>query len=330
MSIVVDLIRKICKRRPAGPAQEQGDLQPLDAMLGGDPTNPELIVRVARAYATAGQRATAIGLCRKAIGIQPSFSAASIMLALLLRQSLNVDGAIEVLQQARAAKPGDVEVLAQLRQLTGNGRVPMWHFSMMNDDRRNRAYEQAIAATVCPGYHVLEIGTGSGLLAMMSSRAGASLVSTCEMVAPVAEKARQIIEQNGYATTVTVIPKESAALQIPRDLPRAADVLVAEIVSSDLLGENMLDSYDDACARLLRPGARVLPAAASIMAQLAGSAELDPYLRVGEIAGFKLDGFNDFTPVSLFPQEFGIRLEMFSTGFEVFNFDFQTGRPIIA
>jgi len=328
MSLVFELIRKILARRSPGQAQDQSVLQAFEAALVSDPDNPALMFEAARSYAAAGRRAEAIGHCRAALRLQPAFPGASMMLALLLRQSLNVDEAILVLQQARAATPSDPEVLTQLRQLLGNGRVPMWHFSMMNDELRNHAYQQAILATVRSGDHVLEIGTGSGLLAMMSARAGASHVNTCEMVAPVADKARQIIEQNGYAAKVTVISKESTALQIPQDLAEPADVLIAEVISSDLLGEGMLDSYDDARARLLRPGARILPCGAAVMAQLAGSDKLAPYLRVGEIAGFDLGGFNDFTPVSLCPQEFGVSLEKYSTPFEVFRFDFQSDQPI--
>jgi type II protein arginine methyltransferase len=328
---IFKLIRDIFKRSPAtGTAQDRQGLQAFEAALARDPHNPALLFDAARSYAAAGQRAEAIDHCRAALSIQPDFSAASITLALLLRQSFNVDEAIQVLTHARSAAPNDPEVLAHLRQMLGSGRVPMWHFSMMNDRPRNQAYERAIRATVRQGDHVLEIGTGSGLLAMMAARAGAGHVSSCEMVVPIADKARQIIEQNGYAERVTVIAKESTLLQVPEDLAGQADVLVAEVIASDLLGEGMLDSYDDARARLLKPGARIVPCAATVMGRLAGADELARFTRVGDIAGFDLQGFNDFTPVTLFPEELGLRLATFSAPFAVFDFDLQSDRRIPA
>ncbi|MEL7220183.1 MAG: 50S ribosomal protein L11 methyltransferase [Bacteroidota bacterium] len=44
----------------------------------------------------------------------------------------------------------------------------------------------------------MDIGTGSGLLAMMAARAGAQEVVACEMNPLLAEAASQIVEQNGF------------------------------------------------------------------------------------------------------------------------------------
>ena len=206
----------------------------------------------------------------------------------------------------------------------------MWHFSMMNDVARNRIYEEAISAVVNPGDRVLEIGAGSGLLAMMAARAGASHVTSCEMVLPIADKAREIVAQNGFSGKVSIIGKPSSALRIPQDMSVPADVLVAEIVSSDLLGEGMLDSYDDARTRLLKPGAVVIPRRAGVVAQLAGSDDLAYFARVDKVAGFDLAGFNDFTPAQLYPAELDLRVVTYSRPFEVFDFDLQSPVPVEA
>ena len=66
--------------------------------------------------------------------------------------------------------------------------VERWHFPMINDERRNRAYDAAIkkcmgdAESTSQGHRVVDIGGGSGLLAMMSARAGADQVVTVERV----------------------------------------------------------------------------------------------------------------------------------------------------
>ena len=63
---------------------------------------------------------------------------------------------------------------------------------MMDDKERNDAYEAAIRRAV-PGRYVLDIGCGAGLLSMMSARAGAVQVTSCEAVAVIAERARDIV-----------------------------------------------------------------------------------------------------------------------------------------
>lgn len=74
--------------------------------------------------------------------------------------------------------------------------------------------ELAIEAAV-PGKVVLDIGTGSGLLAMMAARAGAARVIACEMNAAVAETARRIIAANGLADRMRCMPAIPAHLNGP-------------------------------------------------------------------------------------------------------------------
>jgi predicted RNA methylase len=60
-----------------------------------------------------------------------------------------------------------------------------------------------------------------------------------------------------------VINKASSDLTVGNDLEGRADILVSEIISSDLLAENVLDTFQDAHLRLLREGATVVPRAAT-------------------------------------------------------------------
>lgn len=57
-------------------------------------------------------------------------------------------------------------------------------------------------------------------------------------------------------------------------LPRRADVIVTEIFDSELLGEGLLPSLRDACARLLAAGGAVIPARAVLWGQLVQSSVL--------------------------------------------------------
>src|SRR5262249_27444265 len=144
--------------------------------------------------------------------------------ALAYRELKRVDAAIRTLRRAQALRPADLKIQAFLRELY-TSQVRPWHFRMMNDADRNRAYDAAIRRAVGPETHVLEIGTGSGLLAMMAARAGARLVSTCEQVEAIAETAADIVQRNGFGDRVKVIAKRSTQLAVGVDLPEPADLL---------------------------------------------------------------------------------------------------------
>ena len=60
-----------------------------------------------------------------------------------------------------------------------------YHFAMVADEQRNGSFNRALATAVGragPDCRVLDIGAGSGLLAMMAARAGAHHVTSLEMV----------------------------------------------------------------------------------------------------------------------------------------------------
>eukprot|EP00966_Prymnesium_polylepis_P024041 553550-Prymnesium_polylepis.1 len=76
---------------------------------------------------------------------------------------------------------------------------------MLCDERRNGAYHRAICRAVASlpkGSVVLEIGSGSGLLAMMAAKAGASngvRVVGCEMHGVMAVAAQRVVAANGFS-----------------------------------------------------------------------------------------------------------------------------------
>lgn len=239
--------------------------------------------------------------------------------ALLAAKRLNEAEA--AFRRALTIDPANLAMLANLRHVLCE-IVPPWHFEMMNDNPRNEAYEQAIKSAIQTGDHVLDIGTGAGLLAMMAARAGASHVTTCEMVAIVAAKAAQIVANNGLSERIKVIAKKSNDLQVGLDMPRQADVLVSEILASNLLAEMVLPTLEDAKARLIRPGARIIPASGAIHGFLVGSEQLEQKYFVGNSAGFDLKEFNEFTPFRVPVNPVACPLQKHSEDFEVFYFDF--------
>jgi type II protein arginine methyltransferase len=198
--------------------------------------------------------------------------------------------------------------------------APAWHFPMMADAARNDAYDQALRRAA-PGRRVLDIGAGSGLLAMMAARAGAAKVTTCEVVPAIAAAAREIIEANGLAGSITLHAKRSDQLKIGQDLWARANVLVTETFCSGLLTEGVLPTIEHAREHLLTPDAVVIPQRAAARGYLIGGPSVEAQAYASQAAGFDLSRFNLFAS-----SKFGLHLDrlphdILSDDFEILSFD---------
>lgn len=136
----------------------------------------------------------------------------------------------------------------------GSFADPMTHAMMLNDRARTSSFIAAIRAVVKPGDVVLDIGTGTGVLAIAAAQAGAERVYAIE-ASGIARVARAIIEANGLADRITLLEGWSTHLT----LPDRADVLVSEIIGEMPLEEHVLEVTLDALQRLLKPHALVIP-----------------------------------------------------------------------
>jgi precorrin-6B methylase 2 len=131
-----------------------------------------------------------------------------------------------------------------------------------DDDRRTHDFISALTAAVQPGDIVLDIGTGSGVLAVALARAGARHVYAVE-ASDIAEVAARVFEANEVTDRVTLVPGWSKQI----DLPERADLLVAEIIGNEPFEEETLETTLDARRRLLKPGARLVPHALELLAR---------------------------------------------------------------
>jgi ATP-dependent protease HslVU (ClpYQ) peptidase subunit len=132
--------------------------------------------------------------------------------------------------------------------------APGIHIEMLNDRRRTSSFLSGIAEVVRPGDVVVDIGTGTGVLAMAAARAGAEHVFAIETSA-IGEVAQEIFEANGLADRITLLRGWSTRLS----LPERADVLISEIIGNEPLAEQVLETTTDARKRLLKPDARLVP-----------------------------------------------------------------------
>jgi len=163
--------------------------------------------------------------------------------------------AIAALARDGILLPADADGAGAPTALLGSGfDGASIHAAMLNDRTRTDSYLQAIAETVKPGDTVIDLGTGTGILAMAAIRAGASKVYAIEAT-DVADAAQRLFEANGVTDRIELLRGHSTQVQ----LPQRADVLVSEIIGDDPLGEQVLESTGDALRRLLKPNARLLP-----------------------------------------------------------------------
>lgn len=210
------------------------------------------------------------------------------MLSIFLHETGHPEDAVAMGLEAIGHAPDSMEVRNIIGHSFSSG-VQGFHVPILLDEARNAAYAQAIARMVHPGMRVLEIGTGSGLLAMLCAQAGA-LVTTCETNPIIAATARAIIDRNGLSDRVRVVAKHSNQIRIPEDMDAPADLLVHEIFGSRLVDEGVTSALIDSRARLLAPKAPSLPPAAEIRCALARSDV--PRKEVGLVQGFDLSLFN--------------------------------------
>jgi protein arginine N-methyltransferase 1 len=139
---------------------------------------------------------------------------------------------------------------------------PVEHARMLDDDRRTGDFIAALTAAVRPGDVVLDIGTGSGVLAVALARAGARRVYAVE-ASDIAAVAARVLEANGVTDRVTLVPGWSRQIE----LPERADLLVAEIIGNEPFEEEILETTLDARRRLLKPRARLIPHALEVLAR---------------------------------------------------------------
>lgn len=134
------------------------------------------------------------------------------------------------------------------------------HGAMLADAARVEAYAAAIERSVRPGDAVLEIGTGTGLFAMLACKAGARRVYAIE-ADDIIEVARANAAANGLADRIEFIH----ALSTGVDLPERVDVVVSDLRGVLPFYESHIASIVDARTRFLAPGGRLIPQADRVM-----------------------------------------------------------------
>jgi tetratricopeptide (TPR) repeat protein len=240
-----------------------------------------------------GRMGDAEAAFRRVLEIDPEFAPAHASLAQTLHDLGRADEALAALKTGLQHSPDDADLNFSLR-LQLSSMVPAWHIPMINDEERNLAYDAALCRAIRPGDLVLEIGTGSGIVAMMAARAGAARVITCELLPIMAETAQEVVRANGLGPKITVINKKSTQLRVGEDLPEKADVFVSELVNVGMLAPNMLAVLAHARENLVKPDAKIIPQSARVFGALIQCDHLARVNPVRAIHGFDMSLMDRF------------------------------------
>lgn len=150
---------------------------------------------------------------------------------------------------------------------------------MLHDTERNRKYSQGLKEAIetmkkrGKKAKVLDIGTGTGLLAMLAAQHGADSVVTIEAFSPVSHIARKIIEVNGFKDNIKIINKHSTEIKVGvgKDMEQKANILVAEVLDTELIGEGAVRTYNHAHQYLMETDCLCVPESAVIYIQVIDS-----------------------------------------------------------
>ena len=162
------------------------------------------------------------------------------------------------------------------------------HETMLKDTVRTDTYRDFIYGNkhLFKNKVVLDVGCGTGILSMMSARAGAKMVLAVDN-SNIINKARQNVFDNGLSEIVTCIHGkiEEVALPVPK-----VDIIISEWMGYGLLHEAMLDSVLFARDKYLVEGGIVAPSHITLFAAPFSSSEYS-HSRINfwdDVYGFKM------------------------------------------
>lgn len=186
---------------------------------------------------------------------------------------------------------------------------------MLQDHNRMAAYHSAILGNpdVFRDAVVLDIGTGSGILAVWAAQAGAKRVYAIEYT-DMAKYARQVMQANQVDHIVTVLQCAVEDLVLPgEEEEQCVDIIVSEWMGYFLLRESMMDSIIRARDRFLKPKTGLMFPSHCTMYLAAVTDEDERKAASNEYAAAMSD-WNDFE--NTVSQMYGVNMNVLESDFD--------------
>lgn len=137
------------------------------------------------------------------------------------------------------------------------------HELLLSDSIRTRTYQRAIEANVKEGDIVIDVGTGTGILALFAAKAGAKRVYAIEPTG-IIDLAKQIAKKNYLDGQIEFIKAKAEEA----DIPEQVDCIVSEWLGVFAVQENMLPSVASMRDRFLKPKGKMLPETVNLFLSL--------------------------------------------------------------
>ena len=169
----------------------------------------------------------------------------------------------------------DIKSADYINLLKRDASFPHTHFEMLRDIPRIESYQRALARAIArikasedttdKQVHVLDMGTGTGILALAAAKAGATSVVACDLHASLCDIARKTAAANGFSKKISVVHRDAALLQRGKEVrPLGVNLVVADMFDSGLLGDQFEYILSLARRKVVQPGATVIPQAATL------------------------------------------------------------------
>jgi len=137
--------------------------------------------------------------------------------------------------------------------------------NMLQDHVRTGAYQRAFVnnAVDFKDKVVMDVGTGTGILAFFAIQAGAKRVYGVEASDSIII-AQKLAEANGYKDKIVFVKGKVEEIA-ESSIPEKVDIIISEPIGFLLVHERMLESYAAARQRFLKPGGLMMPTTGSIV-----------------------------------------------------------------
>lgn len=267
------------------------------AALNLSPKSAEISYNLSMLMVLRDQVDEAEMLLRDAITINPSYPPLYRGLVNLLLHDNRWNEANQVANEAsKLLLPG--RELSYINRMVYSKLLGNDYTQLFLDEPLLDAYESAIRKAVTPRSTMLEISDGHGLFAMMAARSGIQQSYVAALSRQMTGLIKQVVQANGLAQRITVLKEKSTRLKVGDHLPEPVDVLVYSHFGPGLLQPGTIIHLQHAKNSLLKPGARVIPAAARVFAMLIEATSLSKTNPIGNVRGFDYSHFDVLRPDS--------------------------------